>query len=146
VSRSRVFISGIETGEGSFPSHCFPHFTQEYLGILYHQPIFNPQQLYPHGSEIVFFRSVPPHLAGLRVNASVRFDREATFEAEEIHNPVLEAALAPELCTQVAAAQEIPRRSFGLGLVMPEFTNALGWDAHGASIAGLGWRSEMDFD
>jgi hypothetical protein len=62
------------------------------------------------------------------------------FEAIEIDNPVFDSALAAELCTQLAATQEIPRRSFGLGLVVPEFANALGWDTHGASIAGLGVR------
>ena len=105
---------------GYFVATCngFPHFTQEFLGILYHQPILNPQQLYPRRSEIVFFPRIPPHLAGLRVNPSVKFDRQAMFEAVEIENPVFDSALAPELCTRLAAAQEIPRRSFGLRLVV----------------------------
>ena len=121
-------------------SDCLPHFMQKSLGILYHQPIRNTQQPDPRSSQIVFFRCVLPHLAGLRVSPTVKFDRQAMFEAIEIDNPVLDSALAAELCTQLAAAQEIPRRSFGLGLVVPEFANALGRDTHGASIAGLGVR------
>ncbi len=121
---------------------CFPHFMQKSLGILYHQPVRNTQQPDSRSSQIVFFRRVLPHLAGPRVSPTVKFDRQAVFEAVEIDNPVFYAALTAELCTQLAAAQEIPRRSFGLCLVVPEFTNALGWDAHGASIAGLGERGE----
>ena len=144
MSRARAFISGSETGEGSFPSHCFPHLAHELLGILHHQPIRDAQQPDPCGSEIVLFRGVLPHLAGLRVSATVKFDRQAMFEAVEINNPALDAALAPELCTQPVVAQEMPRRSFGLGLIVPEFTSALGWDAHGASTAGLGeWGESL---
>ena len=144
VSRARALISGSETGEGSFPSQGFPHFTHESLGILHHQSVRNAQQLDPCGSEIILFRRVLPHLAGLRVNATVKFDRQAMFEAVEIHYPVLEAALAPEFCTHLSAAQEMPRRSFRLGLVVPEFTNALGCDAHGGSKAGLGeWDESL---
>ena len=117
--------------------NCFPHFMQKPLGILYHQPIRNAQQPDPRSSQIVFFRCILPHLAGLRVSTTVKFDRQAMLEAIEIDNPVFDSALAAELCTQLAVAQEIPRRSFGLGLVVPKFANALGWDAHGASIAGL---------
>jgi hypothetical protein len=122
--------------------NAFSHFTQEFLGILYHQPIRNAQQLDPSGSEIVFLRRVLPHLAGLRVHPSVKFDGQSMFEAVEIDDPVLKAALAAELRTQLSAAQETPRRSFGLSLVVSEFANALGWDAHGPSIAGLGEWSE----
>jgi len=82
----------------------FSHFTHEFLGILYHQPIRNAQQPDPRSSEIVLFRRVLPQLAGLRVNPSVKFDRKPMFEAVEIDHPVLEAALAPELCTQLSAA------------------------------------------
>ena len=91
---------------------------------------------------MVFFRSVPPHLAGLRVDPAVKLDRQARFEAIEVNDPVLDSALATELCAQHSVAQEIPRRSFGFSLVVLEFTNGLGWDAHGASIAGLGERGE----
>jgi hypothetical protein len=121
--------------------YCFPHFVQKPLGILYHQPIRNAQQPDPRSSQVVFFRRVLPHLAGLRVSTTVKFDSQAMLEAIEIDNPVFDSVLAPELCTQLAVAQEIPRRSFGLGLVVPKFANALGWDAHGASIAGLGERA-----
>ena len=116
---------------------CFPHFMQKPLWILYDQPIRDTQQPDPRSSQIVFFRRVLPHLAGLRVSPTVKFDRQAMFEAIEIDDPVFDSALAAELCTQLSVSQEIPRRSFGFGLIVPEFTNALGWDAHGASIAGL---------
>jgi hypothetical protein len=106
--------------------NAFSHFTQEFLGILYHQPIRNAQQPDPRGSEIIFLRCVLPHLAGLRVNPAVKFDRQSMFEAVEIDNPVLEAALAAELCSQLAAPQETPRPSFGLSFVASEFANALG--------------------
>jgi len=76
------------------------------------------------------------------VNPAVKFDCQPMFEAVEIDNPVLEAALAAELCSELSAAQETPRPSFGISLVVSEFANALGWDAHGPSIAGLGERSE----
>jgi hypothetical protein len=76
------------------------------------------------------------------VNSAIKLDRHAMFEAVEIDDPVFDTALAAELCAQLSAAQEIPRRSFGLSLVVPEFANALGRDTHGASIAGLGERSE----
>jgi hypothetical protein len=52
------------------------------------------------------------------VNASVKFDRQSMFETVEIDDPVFDSALAPELCTQLSVAQEIPRRSFGLRLVV----------------------------
>jgi hypothetical protein len=36
----------------------------------------------------------------------------------------------------------MPRRAFGVSLVVSEFANALGWDAHGPSITGLDERRE----
>ena len=110
----------VATGNG------FPHFTHEFVGIVHHQAICDAQQLDACGSEIVLFLRVLPHLAGLRVNATVKFDRQAMFETIEIDNPVLDSALAPELCTHPSVAQEIPRNSFGLGLAVPEFAKALG--------------------
>jgi hypothetical protein len=72
------------------------------------------------------------------VYSSVKFDGQAMLEAVEIDDPVLETALAAELCAQPPATQEMPRHPFGVGLVAAQFTNSLGWEAHGASIAGLG--------
>jgi hypothetical protein len=59
------------------------------------------------------------------------------FETIEINDPVFEPALAAELGAQPSATQEVPRLSFGIGLAAPQFANALGWDVHGPSIAGL---------
>ena len=78
---------------------CFPHFMQKPLWILYDQPIRDTQQPDPRSSQIVFFRRVLPHLARLRVSTTVKFDRQAMVEAIEIDNPVVDSALAPELCT-----------------------------------------------
>jgi len=69
------------------------------------------------------------------VNTSIEFDRQPSLEAVEIGHPVLQAALAAELCAQLSAPQEIPRGSFGVSLVAPQFPDAFGWDAHGESIA-----------
>ena len=129
-------------GQFAATGNGFPHLTHEFLGILYHQPLRNAQQPDPRSPQIVLFRRVLPHLAGLRVNPSVKFDRQPRFEAVEIDPPVFQTAWAAELCTQLPAAQEMPGRSFGLSWVVPQFTYALGWDAHGASIAGLSWGGE----
>jgi hypothetical protein len=72
---------------------------QKPLWILYDQPIRDTQQPDPRSSQIVFFRRVLPHLARLRVSTTVKFDRQAMVEAIEIDNPVVDSALAPELCT-----------------------------------------------
>jgi hypothetical protein len=60
------------------------------------------------------------------VNTSIKFDRQSSLEAIEIGHPVFQAALAAELCPQLSATQEIPRGSFSVSLVAPEFPDALG--------------------
>ena len=129
-----------------------PNFAQEFSWVLHHHPVRNAQQPYPPGSEIIFFRGIFSHLAGLRVTPPVPFDRQSGCEAVEINDPVLETTLAAKLGAQFWATQEIPRRSFGVGLGAPQHANTLGWDAHGASIAGLRrwgrggsdpWRSNL---
>jgi hypothetical protein len=71
------------------------------------------------------------------VNVAIKLNRQSMFAAVEIDDPVIDAALAAEFRAQPAAAQQIPRRFFGFRLDAPQFANALGWDAHGQSIAGL---------
>jgi hypothetical protein len=50
--------------------------------------------------------------------------------------------LAVELSAQLSGTQQIPRGSFAVGLAAPQFANTLGWNTHGASIAGLSPRGE----
>jgi len=70
------------------------------------------------------------------VDASIQFDRQAMFEAIEINAPVFEAALAAELRAQPPPAQKAPRCSFGFSLVVPQFANKLGCQAHQSSRSG----------
>ena len=114
-----------------------PNFAPKLSWVLVHHPVRNAQQPYPPGSEIIFFRGIFAHLGGLRVNPSVQFDRQSVFEAVEINDPVLETTLAAKLGAQLSAPQEIPGRSFGVGLGTAQYANTLGWDMHGPSIAGL---------
>ena len=130
-------VAGRVSGFFLAPANGLPHFSQKHFVAVHHQSIGKAQQPYAPSSKIVFLRRVLPHLAGLRVNRSVKFAGQALLEAIEIDDPVFEAALAAELCAQPSATQEIPRRAFGVSLVPPQSANALGGDAHGASIAEL---------
>jgi hypothetical protein len=112
-----------------------PHSAHEFFRVIDNQPIRDSQQAYAKSSQVVFFLGVSPHLTGLRVNPSIKFDRQSTFKAVEIHHPVFQAALAAEFGAQPSAAQQIPCRSFGVSLVAPQFADAFGWEAHGESIA-----------
>ena len=60
----------------------------------------------------------------------------------EIDNPVVETARAADLYSQLSAAHGAPHPLFGISLVVSELPNALGWDAHGPSIAGMSYRGE----
>jgi len=105
-----------------------PNFSQKFSQALHHQCSRNPQQPYPQGFQIIFFRGVFTHLVGLRVNSSVQFDRQPVFETIEINDPVFDPALAAELGAQPSATQEVPGRSFSVGLAAPQFAKALGWE------------------
>jgi hypothetical protein len=71
------------------------------------------------------------------MNTAIKLDRQSTFKAVEIDNPVFDAALAAKLRVQPSAAQQVPSRFFSFGLVAPQFWDALGWAAHGESITAL---------
>ena len=97
TARRRVRGQFLATRDG------FPHSAHQFLRVIYHQPIRNPQQSYPESSQEVFFRRVSAHLTGLRVNTSIEFDRQSPLEAVEIGHPVFQATLAAELCAQLPA-------------------------------------------
>jgi len=115
----------------------FPHFAHELLWILQRQPVRNPQQAYAETFQIILFRSVFPHLAGLRVHTAIKLDRQSMLEAVEIHNPVFDAALAAKFRPQLSVAQQIPRRFFRISLGAPQFAHALGGNSHRQSITAL---------
>jgi hypothetical protein len=71
------------------------------------------------------------------MNAAIKLDRQSMFKTVEIDNPVFDAALAAKLRTLPSTGQQIPCGLFSLGLVIPQFPDALGWDAHGESITAL---------
>ena len=131
----------LATGDG------FPDPADEFFRVVRYQAIRNPQPAYAEGSQKILFLRVSPHLAGLRVNPTVKLDRQSSFKAVEVNNPLFQAALAAEFCAQLSVAQQMPRRSFGVSLLAPQFADALGWKAHGVSIAAetrpgeskLGW-------
>ena len=115
----------------------FPHFAHELIGILQHQPVWNPHQAYAETSQIILFRSLFPHWAGLRVDTAIKLHRPSMFEAVEIDNPVFAAAWAAKFRAQPSLAQPIPRRFFRISWGAPQFAHALRGDAHGQSITAL---------
>jgi len=95
------------------------YLSHEPLRILQHHSIRNPQQADADGSEVIFFSGVSPHLTWLRVNATIKLDGQAMFEAVEIDDPVLNAAWAAKFRAQPPTPKQMPCRSFSFGLVMP---------------------------
>jgi hypothetical protein len=95
-----------------YPAH-------EPLGVLQHHSLRNPQQADADGSEVIFLSGVSLPLTWLRVNATIKLNGQAMFEAVEIDDPVLDAALAAKFRPQPLIPKEMPCRSFSFGLVMP---------------------------
>jgi hypothetical protein len=129
-------VKGRVRGHFLAKGYGFPRSTQQCLAVLHHQPIRYAQQPGASRSELAFLRRVHPRQARSRANRSVKFDGQTMFEAIE-DDPVSARAWAAGLCAQPSARQEVRRRSFGVGLVAPQFTSVLGRDAHRASMAGL---------
>jgi hypothetical protein len=68
------------------------------------------------------------------VNAAVKLDGQAMFEAVELDHPVLDAALAAKLRAQPPVPHQVPSRFLSFGLIMSHLADALGWDPHAQSI------------
>jgi hypothetical protein len=81
--------------------------------------------------------SVSPHLAWLQVHTAIKLYRQPVFEAVEINDPVLDAALAAKFRAHLSASQQMPGRLFSFRLAAPQIADAGGWDAHGHSITTL---------
>jgi hypothetical protein len=99
--------------------HVLLYPAHEPLGALQHLSIRNPQQADADGSEVIFFSGVSLHLTWLRVNATIKLNGQAMFEAVEIDDAVLDAALAAKFRAQPPIPQEMRWRSFSFGLAMP---------------------------
>jgi len=108
----------VPAGEGSLRllvhrrPNRLPYFAHELLGMFQHHPIRNPQQTYAKSSQIILFCSVFPHLAGLRVNTAIKFDRQPLFEAVEIEYANFKAELTAKFRALAPAAQQVPRGFF----------------------------------
>jgi len=119
-------VAGRVRGQFRATREGFPHSADEFFRVVHHQPIGNSQQAYADTSQKIFFRRVFQHLTCLRVNTSVKLDRQATFEAAEIDNPDFQAAPAAEFCAQLSAAQQIPCRPFGVSLAAAQLADVFG--------------------
>jgi hypothetical protein len=82
----------------------FPDPAHEFFRVIHHQSIRNSQQAYPEGSQKILFRRVSLHLTRSRVDTSIKLDRQSTFKAVEVDNPVFQSTLAAEFCAQLSAA------------------------------------------